>query len=195
MFGFRTRSKVLNPVLPDITNSDGEALEFLSVHFRLAPAANPAAIGAALASVPEFRQENDRFWNWVESKAAERGRWKTRGESFVTMMDDGGIVLGNLELRGKTLTLAVNSETRAARGRALIQAHLAGMVREPLVERQTLQQMMAAGSVSAEGSHPQLPRSLRSRSVRSFTRVLPITTRACSTKRFRRSATPRRGRR
>ncbi|MBA2258466.1 MAG: hypothetical protein H0W18_06195, partial [Acidobacteria bacterium] len=111
-------SKVLDPVLPQISNSDGEPLEFLSVHYPLAPSANPKAIRAALASVPDFRKENDGFWNWVESKPAKRGRSKKPNatQSFVTMMDDGGVVLGNIELKGKTLTLAVNSEAREARG-------------------------------------------------------------------------------
>lgn len=139
-------AKALDPVLPQISNSDGELLEFLSVHYPLAPSANPEAIRAALASVPDFRKENDGFWNWVESKPAKRGRSKKPNatQSFVTMRDDGGIVLGTIELKGKTLTLAVNSEAREARGRALIEPLLTGMVREPLVERQTMEQMMAS---------------------------------------------------
>jgi hypothetical protein len=58
-------------------------------------------------------------------------------------MDDGAIVLGNVELTAKAVTLSVNSEARAARGRALLEPVLAGLVRAPLVERQTVEQMMA----------------------------------------------------
>ncbi len=59
-------AKALDPVLPQLFNSDGEPLEFLSVHYPLAPSANPEVIRAALASVPDFRKENDGFWNWGE---------------------------------------------------------------------------------------------------------------------------------
>src|SRR5829696_10172450 len=99
-------AKALDPVLPKLSNSDGEPLEFLSVHYPLASSANPEAIRAALASVPDFRKENDGFWNWVESKPAKRGRSKKPNatQSFVTMMDDGGIVLGNLELKIEPLS-------------------------------------------------------------------------------------------
>ncbi len=58
-------------------------------------------------------------------------------------MDDGAIVLGNVELTAKAVTLSVNSEARAARGRALLEPVLARLVRAPLVERQTVEQMMA----------------------------------------------------
>ena len=58
-------------------------------------------------------------------------------------MDDGAIVLGNVELTANAVTLSVNSEARAARGRALLESVLAGLVRTPLVERQTVEQMMA----------------------------------------------------
>ena len=81
------------------------------------------------------------------------------------MMDDGGIVLGNIELKGKTLTLAVNSEAREARGRALIEPLLTGMVREPLVERQTMEQMMASadrqrGNEPSSGLPPEQERAI-----------------------------------
>ena len=46
-------------------------------------------------------------------------------------MDDGAIVLGNIELTEKAVTLSVNSEARAARGRALLEPILAGLVALP----------------------------------------------------------------
>ena len=58
-------------------------------------------------------------------------------------MDDSAIVLGSVELTAKAVTLSVNSEARAARGRALLESVLAGLVRAPLVERQTVEQMLA----------------------------------------------------
>jgi hypothetical protein len=63
---------------------------------------------------------------------------------FITAMEDGRIVLGNLELSQRTLTLSVNSRAKAERGRALLSRALTGLVREPLVETQTVEQMMAS---------------------------------------------------
>ena len=43
-------------------------------------------------------------------------------------MEDGARVLGNVEITPKAVTLAVNSEPRAERGRALLEAALSGLV-------------------------------------------------------------------
>ena len=58
-------------------------------------------------------------------------------------MQHGAIVLGTLELKDRTLTLHVNSEPRAERGRAMLEPLLEGLVSTPLIERQTLDQALA----------------------------------------------------
>jgi hypothetical protein len=96
--------------------------------------------------MPPLRKESDDFWNWVEEKALRRKSAKGQAgdtQTFGTTMDDGAIVLGAVELTAKAVTLSVNSEARAARGRALLESVLAGLVRAPLVQRQTVEQMMA----------------------------------------------------
>jgi hypothetical protein len=104
-----------------------------------------------------LRKESDAFWNWVEEKKALR-RKSAKGQAgdtqtFGTTMDDGAIVLGNIELTEKAVTLSVNSEARAARGRALLEPILAGLVRAPLVERQTVEQMMALSRDRSSAQH------------------------------------------
>jgi hypothetical protein len=59
-------------------------------------------------------------------------------------MDDGAIVLGAVELTANAVTLSVNSEARAARGRTPLEPVLKGLVRAPLIERQSVEQMMAS---------------------------------------------------
>ena len=49
-------------------------------------------------------------------------------------MDDGAIVLGAVELTANAVTLSVNSEARAARGRTLLEPVLTGLVHAPLIE-------------------------------------------------------------
>ena len=58
-------------------------------------------------------------------------------------MDDGSIVLGNVEIKGRRVSLMVNSEARAVRGQAMLEVALAGLVRAPLTERADLGQMLA----------------------------------------------------
>jgi hypothetical protein len=61
---------------------------------------------------------------------------------FFTELDDGSRVLGGLELRGRSLILSVNSQGRADRGRALLSPLLRGLVGNPLVGVQALDQVM-----------------------------------------------------
>lgn len=52
-------------------------------------------------------------------------------------------MLGSVELKDKALILSVNSQARSERGRALLSEALDGLVVQPLVEIQTLEQCMA----------------------------------------------------
>ncbi|MBI2717197.1 MAG: hypothetical protein HYX36_00310 [Rhizobiales bacterium] len=136
----------LNPSLPAMQNTDGESLEFITLHFPILSNKNLAAIRAALDALPTLRKENDTFWNWLEAakKAPKPGRKKAGAQTFSTRMDDGATVLGNVEISDKAVTLSVNSQARSERGRAMLEPALAGLVRAPLAERQTVEQMMAA---------------------------------------------------
>ena len=136
--------RALSPNLPTMQNTDGDPLEFMTLHFPIQPKAKLPAIRAALDALPALRKENDTFWNWLEAKSRKLSKKVSGAQTFGTTMDDGAMVLGNVELSDKALTLSVNSEARAARGRAMLEPVLTGLVRAPLVERQTVEQMMAA---------------------------------------------------
>ena len=121
---------------PLVTNSAGDPLVFVTVHFPLASGATHDAVREALAAVPGLRQETGSFWNWVEEPGTSQPtRRRPKAQQFITTMDDGAIVLGNLELKARRLSLTANSEARATRGQALLAGALGGLVRAPLVER------------------------------------------------------------
>src|SRR5271157_2981826 len=150
----------LNPTLPQIENTDGDPLEFITVHFPLISKAKLPAIRTALDDLPSLWKESDGFWNWIEAKAPPRKaakRRSTAAQTFGATMDDGAIVLGTIELGTKTVTLSVNSEARAARGRAMLEPVLAGLARAPLVERQSIEQMMASSREHSEQDIVRLP--------------------------------------
>jgi hypothetical protein len=68
---------------------------------------------------------------------------RKRSLKFQTFLDDNALVFGSVELKDKGLILSVNSQARSERGRALLSEVLDGLVVQPLVEVQTLEQCMA----------------------------------------------------
>jgi hypothetical protein len=158
-------NRIMNPYVPEISNTDGEPLELQSLHYPLLPGTTAQAVRTALASIPDLIEENDQFWNWVEPKHRKgRSTKPSSGHAFTTTMADGAVVLGNLELKQKTLTLSVNSRGRGERGKALLDRALAGLVREPLIETQTVEQMM----VSRRGVQAKVSSGLASEDERAL---------------------------
>jgi hypothetical protein len=67
-----------------------------------------------------------------------------KSQTFITTLDDGSPVLGGVELKDKALIVSASSRARSDRGRALLSEMLATLVGQPLVEMQTLEQLMAS---------------------------------------------------
>ncbi len=106
---------------PQLVNSDGEPLEFVTLHFPLLPAITVAQVRLALGTIAALRQETASFWNWLSDTKPKGRRRKLKAHSLTTTMDDGSIVLGNVEIKGRRVSLMVNSEARAILGRAMLE--------------------------------------------------------------------------
>jgi len=144
-------ASVLDPNLPTVLNSDGDAVAFCRVRFPVRSREAAAEIRERLRAVAAFQQENQGFWNWIEphqptqrpsgmpvSKSSPR-----EGPSMQVTLDTGETVLGTVTLTDKALVLEANSRERAERGQALL-ADLAGeLVGSALMEIETLDQAMA----------------------------------------------------
>ncbi len=128
--------------LPSMQNADGDELVFHDVRFPLAPGVIQKDIAARVRNIPGMSQENAKFWNWLEQEPKHDAR-KRGALSFDTTMNNGARVRGNLELKGRFLHLATNSAERAQDGMILIQQALGDLVRAPLTEIRTVEQMMA----------------------------------------------------
>lgn len=146
--------RTLNPTLPQMYNTDGDELAFTTVSYPFKPEASAAAIRLALAAIPALRPESETFWNWLGPNERVRKKRQAGSQTFITTLDDGSVLLGTVELKGKMLILEANSPQRAERGRTLIVPALRGMVGEPLIETRTVAQLMA--SRPAEKSEPVL---------------------------------------
>ena len=142
-----TIDRATTPQIPEVRNAEGDELLFCTVHYSFAAGATADDIRLALSRCPELRPANATFWNWIEPKPLARTlgiqKQPPKSQTFSTTMDDGSLVLGNVELTDQTLIFSVNSQARAERGRTLLGEVLHGLVAQPLVEIQTLEQRMA----------------------------------------------------
>jgi hypothetical protein len=136
--------QVLHPQLPELCNSDGDDILWTTVCYRLKPKVAAETIRRALGAIPSLRPESRTFWNWVEGKRRKGKKPAPDKQTFITELDDGSVVLGTLELTGKTLTLETNSPQRAERGRILIEPVLAGLVGHTAIESKTTADMMTS---------------------------------------------------
>jgi len=156
-------ARAMNPRIPKLQNSDGDEIMFCTAHFPLARDAAIEDIQSALQKRPELVAASSTFWNWIATgKPAEDGGAKARSvgqqiQTFSTSLDDGSLVLGNVELTDRTLVLSVNSKPRADKGRTLIAEALGALVGEPLIEMQTMDQLRASQGSKPSPARPVLP--------------------------------------
>ena len=91
-----------------------------------------------------------------EEGAAPEVRKRTGGQYRDLRHDDGRRRhhACAVELTANAVTLSVNSEARAAREWALLEPVLTGLVRAPLIERQTVEKMMASARDRSSAQDP-----------------------------------------
>lgn len=151
--------RALDRTPPQVFNSDGDEVVFHTVRFPLAPGAAARDAEARLSGLAALRRESPAFWNWIGPPVA--GRPPVAGEKAVVWnvtLDDGSVVLGNVELKGGAVVLSASSAARAERGRAMLADAVAGLVGAPLTEIQTVEQMRAnAPRGGTATSSPAIP--------------------------------------
>ena len=138
--------RTADPQIPEVRNADGDELLFCTVHYPFVAGTTTAAIRLALGRCSAFRQASATFWNWFESSTLTKTlgvkKPRSQSQSLITTLEDGSLVLGGVELKDKALVLSVNSRQRSDLGRALLSKTLGGLVGQPLVEMQTVEQVM-----------------------------------------------------
>ncbi|MDA8247948.1 MAG: hypothetical protein M0Z28_02115 [Rhodospirillales bacterium] len=151
--------RALDRTPPQVLNSDGDEVVFHTVRFPLVHRTAADDAEARLGRLTALRRASPTFWNWIGPPAA--GRPAVAGEKAVVWnvtLDDGSVVLGNVELKGGTVVLSVSSAARAERGRAMLANALAELVGTPLTEIQTIEQMRASAPPGGPAaSEPPIP--------------------------------------
>ncbi|WP_299987100.1 hypothetical protein [uncultured Ruegeria sp.] len=154
---------LLDPEPPQISNSDGDDLVFHDLRFVLATGVTQKRVASRLSQSAELVATGSKDWTWL---AVDNPGGTRRGAGLV--LDNamsGSSVLGSLTLKGKALTLSVDSVARAERGETLILELLGNLVKPPLTAIQTVEQMMAeenpeTGSPDEEDIPPALARQI-----------------------------------
>src|SRR3546814_19347681 len=144
--------------IPTLHNIDGEEVMFHRVRFPFARGVTQALVGERLDTVPALQRETTHFWNWLGEEP--NGIAKSTGRmAWGVTMADGTQVLGNVELKGRALLLAVTSAERAKRGTALMTDALAGLVGSPLTTIEQVEQALAARCEELTMSEPKTDES------------------------------------
>jgi len=130
-----------------LANTEGDELAFHDVRFPLAPGVIQKDVLARLEKMPAFEAAGPKTWNWLAADGAPANK-PTNG-LILGQTISGFVVLGMLELKGKALTLSVNSAARAERGVALIMDALGDFLKPPLTAIRTVEQMMAERDLNA----------------------------------------------
>ena len=136
--------RILNPQPPKLVNNDGDEICFHTVRYPLLSGTTDQELRIRLAQVDAFREAGDATWNWIEGKFPRVSEAVDEAHIFSTILDDGGVVSGMIEIKADAIILTTNSSARAERGRDLLTPLLDGLVRAPLTEIQTVEQLTAS---------------------------------------------------
>jgi hypothetical protein len=106
---FDVLPRATGAVQPVLHNSDGEEVVFHEVRFPLAASAALEAIRVRLDAAPVLQRENAHFWNWLGGPPPKRARAAkpSNAVAWNVTLEDGVTVLGNVDLKGRFLTLSV----------------------------------------------------------------------------------------
>ena len=127
--------RLLGDRVPDLRDSGDDPSELRIVRFPLLPDAPSERVCAALDDLPALhRIGSEPCWFWQVPAEAEED--DPTGEPVAAeFRQDSPTILGTLALLDEALMVTANSETRAARGVALLAPALDGLVGEPTVKR------------------------------------------------------------
>jgi hypothetical protein len=137
--------------LPELVNTDGEALVFAELRLPLAGEASQAAQRLdQLATLDREPEEDGAAWNWLDpdedvaagAPAAPDGADRA---TITTRDAKGRNVLGSVRIRDAAVVLDTNSRERAERGCALLAQALDGLVGAPATKLRTLEEIREEG--------------------------------------------------
>ena len=128
-----------------LVNAEGDEIEFIQLHCKLANGATQKQLRELLDAAPDLSPTTANIWNWValDSDRPQRRNATAGNITYNAQLEDGAIVRGMVELKGKKLVADTNSAGRAEQLTARLQDLLGDLISTPVMVRQTLDQAMA----------------------------------------------------
>ena len=155
---FDSLTRAMGLTMPQMFNSDGEEIVFHEVVFPLTSKASANSVTERLNALPDLSQDSPTFWSWIGPPANNGHLPEDDGLRLNVTTADGALVLGAVELKNRTLVLAVNSAARAVRGREWLGAALGELAKPPLTEIRTIDQALATHTPGDAATSSGLPR-------------------------------------
>lgn len=117
-----------NPPRPELTNTDGDPLNFVTLFFEIACSPQEALEDLKELTLPEFRDQMlENSLCDAEGKLLKASfDWLKRGNKIQKQWDN--TILGTIKIDGNKLTAEVNSERRAKRIRSQVKKILGNRV-------------------------------------------------------------------
>jgi hypothetical protein len=111
---------------------------------------------------------SEYFWNWTRTDPAAKPAADVTGKGgrkLISTLEDGSVVLGNIELDDDALIFSTNSTRRAEQGQALLTELLGAKLGRPEIEVRTIDELEATNTsegddVVASEIPPEVARSL-----------------------------------
>ena len=140
----RSLEREEEPDLPELFNSDGDPLEFITMHYQLKPKVTQKQIRAILNQAGDMSPASAKCWNWIETSSPSQAKKqrKPKGRTFLSNLEDGSTILGMLDLKGRKLVIEVNSRSRAERLQARLGALLPDLLSHQVTAHQTVEQAL-----------------------------------------------------
>ncbi len=149
-------ARLLTP--PQVCNGDGHDIVLSKSCFPLL--VDQEAVVAALEATPGLQREAPEAmtWGWLSETAPAASADQPDTVAFDTRTEFGETLLGHVEIKEAALHLTSNSVEREEQGRALLLAHLDGMLGEASISHEELE-MPGEGHEEEEvaGTMPELP--------------------------------------
>lgn len=129
--------------MPAMLNSDGEEPVFHQFRYPLARAIRQKDVAGLLNATGVLTPVRAKVWDWLGEGpvgvAADSDM--ASGAVAEAIRPDGRIILGHVELEGRTLILTTNSVSRADQATAMLREVLGDRILEPAVRIETLDDM------------------------------------------------------
>jgi len=124
---FEFKDIINNPKMPTLTNTDGELFEFIKLHYDLLCESREAfdRLRPLRLDVPDEDALQEAGYGKDGALQEISFAWLKKGNRKNPSWDN--TVMGNLEIRKKSLTIEVNSQKRADKARQLVKKHLKDM--------------------------------------------------------------------